>query len=106
MELGGRLKAEAWDPNRVPTSTLASIISHVLTKQITGRTAKLLLFKIFEEGDPRSIEQIVADENLALQPLSREEYAKLAKEIMEEKPEMVKDVVVKGQWGKVGWFVG
>ncbi|KAF2001425.1 hypothetical protein P154DRAFT_464358, partial [Amniculicola lignicola CBS 123094] len=105
MELGGLFKNEEWDENRVPSDQLASIIVHIFRKQVTGRTAKVLLAKKFE-GDARTVQQIIADEDLLLQPLSRDKYVGLAKDLLEEKAEMVKDIVDKQQYGKVKWFVG
>ena len=105
MELGGLFKNEQWSEYRVPSEQLASIIVHLLNKQITGRTAKLLLARKFE-GDPTPVEQIIVDEALTLQPLSREEYTALAQNLIEEKPDMVADIVEKGQHQKLKWFVG
>ncbi|KAF2800615.1 hypothetical protein K505DRAFT_228357 [Melanomma pulvis-pyrius CBS 109.77] len=105
MELGGLFRNEQWSESRVPSKQLASIIVHLLNKQITGRTAKLLLARKFE-GDPSSVEQIIANEDLMLRPLSREEYMDLAQKLIEEKPDMVNDIVEKQQHQKVKWFVG
>jgi len=105
MELGGLFKNEQWSERRVPSEQLASIIVHLLNKQITGRTAKLLLARKFE-GDVTPVEQIIVDEDLILQPLSREEYIALAQKLIEEKPDMVADIVEKGQHQKMKWFVG
>lgn len=105
MELGGLLKNKEWSENQVPSDQLASIIAHVLRKQITGRTAKLLLLKKFE-GDARTVEKIIADEGMLLCPLSRKEYLDLARQLLEEKADIVKDIVEKQQHQKVKWFVG
>jgi aspartyl-tRNA(Asn)/glutamyl-tRNA(Gln) amidotransferase subunit B len=105
MELGGLFKNEQWSDSRVPSEQLASIIVHLLNKQITGRTAKMLLARIFE-GDYTPVDQIIADEELILQPLSQGEYRALAQKLIEEKPAMVADIVQKGQHQKVKWFVG
>ncbi|KAF2687922.1 hypothetical protein K458DRAFT_440676 [Lentithecium fluviatile CBS 122367] len=105
MELGSLLKTEDWSETRVPSDQLASIIAHVLRKQITGRTAKLLLSTKFK-GDARAVEQIIADEDMLLRPLSRQEYLDLAQSLLEEKADMVKVIVEKQQHKKVKWFVG
>lgn len=105
MELGAFFKTEEWSDTRVPSDQLASIIVHLLRKQITGRTAKLLLSMKFE-GDSRSIEQIIADEDMLLRPLSRQEYVTMAQKLLEEKPDVVKDIVEKGRPQKVMFFVG
>ena len=79
--------------------------SHLLRRQITGRTAKLLL-NLKYHGDARSVEQIIADENMLLQPLSRQEYATMAQGLLKEREDVVRDIVEKQQLQKVKWFVG
>ncbi|KAF2195316.1 hypothetical protein K469DRAFT_743924 [Zopfia rhizophila CBS 207.26] len=105
MELGGLFRDEEWSPSRVSSDQLASIIAHLLRKQITGRTAKLLLSMKFE-SDTRSVEKIIADEDMILRPLSRQEYLDMASKLLEEKSDMVKDITDKGQHHKIKWFVG
>ncbi|KAF2877877.1 GatB/GatE catalytic domain-containing protein [Massariosphaeria phaeospora] len=105
MELGGLFKNQEWSAKRVPSDQLATIIAQVFDKQITRHTGKLLLSKKFE-GDIRPIERIIADENLHLRPLSPQEYSDLAQSLLDEKPDMVKDITEKQQFGKVKWFVG
>lgn len=105
MELGALFKNEDWSPAKVHANQLASIISHVISKQITGTTAKRLLSMKFD-GDTRPIEQIVVDEDLFLRPLTRDEYIHLAQGLVEEKATMAKDIVEKQQLGKIKWFVG
>jgi aspartyl-tRNA(Asn)/glutamyl-tRNA(Gln) amidotransferase subunit B len=39
-------------------------------------------------------------------PLSPAEYRDLAQSLLDEKPEMVRDIVDKGHEKKVKWFVG
>jgi aspartyl-tRNA(Asn)/glutamyl-tRNA(Gln) amidotransferase subunit B len=89
----------------VSSEQLASIIAHLLRKQITGRTAKLLLAMKYE-GDDRPVEQIIADEDMLLRPLSRQEYIAMAEALIEEKPDVVKDIVKKKRHQKVKFFVG
>jgi aspartyl-tRNA(Asn)/glutamyl-tRNA(Gln) amidotransferase subunit B len=105
MELGGLFKNEEWSDSRVLSYELAAIIEHVLRRQITGRAGKLLLSMKFQ-GDNRAVERIIADENMLLLPLSHEEYVALAEKLLEEKEDMVQDIVEKGQHQKVKWFVG
>ncbi|KAF1963332.1 hypothetical protein CC80DRAFT_397320 [Byssothecium circinans] len=105
MELGGIVKNEEWSASRVTSNQLASIITHTLRKQITGRTAKLLLSMKFE-GDTRPVERIITDEDMLLRPLSRQEYEELAKMLVKEKPDVVKDIVGKKRYQKLRWFVG
>jgi aspartyl-tRNA(Asn)/glutamyl-tRNA(Gln) amidotransferase subunit B len=105
MELGGLFKDLDFDHSRVGANELASIIAHLQRKNITSRSAKKLLSLKFE-GDARSTEQIIADESLVLKPLSEAEYVALARTLLDEKPDMVKDIVEKKQDKKVKWFVG
>ncbi|KAF2031897.1 hypothetical protein EK21DRAFT_99420 [Setomelanomma holmii] len=105
MELGSLFKDVDWDPRRVGAEQLASIISHLQRKIITSRSAKKLLLIKFE-GDKRPMKQIIEEENLTLKPLSRLEYEALARALLDEKPDMVKDIIEKKQEKKVKWFVG
>ncbi|KAF2711476.1 hypothetical protein K504DRAFT_220577 [Pleomassaria siparia CBS 279.74] len=105
MELGGLFKNDSWSETRVPSSQLSSIIAYLLRKEITGRTAKLLLARLFE-GDITLVDEIIAREDLLRRPLSREEYTNMAQRLIEEKPDMVAAIVEKGQHQKVKWFVG
>ncbi|KLJ09133.1 glutamyl-tRNA(Gln) amidotransferase subunit B, mitochondrial [Blastomyces silverae] len=106
-ELGGLLTKSSlhWDSGRVPAHSLAEIINLLTRKKITGSSAKSLLAMVFD-GDKRSIAQIVEDENLHFQSLSRGEYVALAEEVMRQNPKMVSEIREKGQLGKIGWFVG
>jgi aspartyl-tRNA(Asn)/glutamyl-tRNA(Gln) amidotransferase subunit B len=105
MELGALFKNDEWSASRVSSDQLASIIMHLLRKQITGRTAKLLL-AIKYQGDSRSINEIIAEENMLLQPLSHQEYIDMAQKLLEEKSDVVIDIVERQQHQKVKWFVG
>ncbi|KAJ9665244.1 hypothetical protein H2201_004718 [Coniosporium apollinis] len=106
-ELGGLLATaeQPWTANTVSSAALASILAHLLQRQITGRTAKQLLSTIFY-GDTRSVQEIIAEENLLLRPMAREEYEALARELIDANQDMVKAIKEKGQRGKVMWFVG
>jgi aspartyl-tRNA(Asn)/glutamyl-tRNA(Gln) amidotransferase subunit B len=106
-ELGGLLSRSdlPWDSKRVPAQSLAEIIDLLSRGKITSSTAKLLLATVFEH-DRRPIKQIVEEDNLLLQPLSREEYIALAEAVISKNPEMVTKIREKGQLGKIGWFVG
>ncbi|EAT90005.2 hypothetical protein SNOG_03274 [Parastagonospora nodorum SN15] len=94
MELGTLFKDIDFEPSRVPASELASIIAHLHRKKITSRSAKKILLMKFE-GDARLAHQIIQDEDLVLKPLSDAEYVALAQTLLEEKPDMVKDIVEK-----------
>ncbi|GAB1211706.1 hypothetical protein ATERTT37_000830 [Aspergillus terreus] len=106
-ELGGLLtKADLpWDAQRVPAASLAQLVDQVQRKRITGPTAKQVLAMVFD-GDPRSIPQLLEEENLLLRPLSREEYIALAEAAISQNPQMVEQIRSKNQLGKLGWFVG
>jgi aspartyl-tRNA(Asn)/glutamyl-tRNA(Gln) amidotransferase subunit B len=105
MELGGLSKDVDFDPSHVTASELASIISHLQRKSITSRSAKKLLLLKFE-GTTFSIEEIIQAEGMVLKPLSEEEYVALAQLLLEEKPDMIKDIKEKKQEKKIKWFVG
>ncbi|KAI9829574.1 MAG: hypothetical protein M1819_006079 [Sarea resinae] len=106
-ELGGLLTTAdmTWSENPVSADALADILVHLVNNKITGRTAKLLLSKVFD-GDVRSIADIVEEENLLLRPMSREEYEALARELLEANVSIVRQIREKGQVGKIKWFVG
>lgn len=105
MELGALFKNDDWSKTRVPSEQLASIIAYLLRKQITGRTAKLLLAMKYQ-GEDRSVEQIIVDEDMLLHPLSREEYVAMAQQLLVERSDVVKDITEKKRHQKVKWFVG
>ncbi|KAF3049535.1 hypothetical protein E8E11_010259 [Didymella keratinophila] len=105
MELGSLFKDEEWLADRVPPEVLVSIIQQLLEKRITSRSAKKLLAEKFE-GDERDIDQLIEDYNMQLRPFSPEEYRNLAQILLDEKPDMVRDIVEKGQEKKIKWFVG
>ncbi|KAH8719473.1 GatB/GatE catalytic domain-containing protein [Phaeosphaeriaceae sp. PMI808] len=105
MELGSLFRNQDWDSSRVTAVQLASIITHVICRNITSRSAKKLLLLKFE-GDTRPTKQIIEEEALVLKPLSREEYLTLAQALFQEKPDMVMDIVERKQEKKIKWFVG
>lgn len=105
MELGSLYKDEEWSEKRVSPEVLVSIIGQLLQKRITSRSAKRLLAEKFE-GEQRDVEQLIEDFNMVLRPLSPQEYRDLAQTLLEEKPDMVRDIVEKGQEKKIKWFVG
>ncbi|KAI8939233.1 hypothetical protein NX059_005059 [Plenodomus lindquistii] len=105
MELGSLFKDEPWDANRVPHHKLADIITLVQSKTITSRSGKRILAMIFD-GDQRDVGDIVLQEDLTLIPLTDAEYIALAKEVLDEKPDMVRDIKERGQTKKVSYFVG
>ncbi|TKA26996.1 hypothetical protein B0A50_05187 [Salinomyces thailandicus] len=111
-ELGGLLTTSetSWEDLTLTPQDLADILLNLLQKQITARVGKQLLNTLHEtpttsEHRP-SVEQLIEQGNLRLRPLSEQGYEELARAIMEGHPEMVEAVRVKGQRGKVMWFVG
>ncbi|KAJ4303394.1 hypothetical protein N0V90_002287 [Kalmusia sp. IMI 367209] len=105
MELGALFKNEEWSSTRVRADQLAIIIAHILRKQITGSTAKRLLLVKFE-GDSRAVDQIIADEDLLLRPLTHDEYVDFAQQLLAEKSSIAKEIVEKQRHQKIKWFVG
>jgi len=105
MELGSLFKDEPWNAERVPHKSLADIITLVRRNKITSRSGKRILTMIFE-ADTRSVQDMVEQDKLTLQPLSEEEYIRLARVVLDEKPEMVRNIKEKGQVKKVMYFVG
>ncbi|KAK4497671.1 hypothetical protein PRZ48_010324 [Zasmidium cellare] len=109
-ELGGLVSEESrWDEMTVTPQELADLLRNLQHKQITARAAKQLLATLHDSPastERPSVEQLIDDGNLRLRPLSEEEYKALAKEIMDENPEMVAAVRDKGQKGKAMYFVG
>lgn len=105
MELGSLFKDQEWSAIRVPAVQLSYIIIQLLRNKITSRSARKILLMKFE-GDHRTIKDIIAEENLTLNPLSKDQYIELARNLLDEKPDMVKDIVEKGQTKKLKWFVG
>lgn len=106
-ELGGHLTKSnlSWDPELVPAQSLAEIIDQQNRNRITGATAKEVLSMVFN-GDRRPIPQLIEEENLVFQPLSREEYIELAQAAIALNPQMVEQIRTKNQLGKLGWFMG
>jgi aspartyl-tRNA(Asn)/glutamyl-tRNA(Gln) amidotransferase subunit B len=89
----------------MPSSTLAHIISLVVSGTITNNSAKRLLSLVFED-DSLGIETTMQNENMMVQDIADDVYATLARELTEANPEMVRAIKEKGQRGKVMWFVG
>ena len=106
-ELGGLFSKaeEPWDPTKVKPESLAKIVHLLQRSEITTSTAKSLLTTIFD-GEERSVQQIVEEDNLLLTPMTREEYIALAEQVISDNPDMVKQIREKGQTGKIGWLVG
>lgn len=84
---------------------MVDILTKLENAQITGTTAKRLLAKKFD-GDKRSINSIIDEENLGLQALSRKNYLTMAQALLRENETKVKQIQQKNQLGKLQFFVG
>lgn len=109
-EIGGLLTSDdrEWSDLSVTQDDLAALLTNLLRKQITGRVGKQLLQQLYNEeaAGGRSVDARIDEDNLRLRPMSREDLVSLATAIMDENPEMVNAIRVKGQKGKTMWFVG
>jgi aspartyl-tRNA(Asn)/glutamyl-tRNA(Gln) amidotransferase subunit B len=105
MELGSLFKDEPWSATRVSPKFLANVITSIRHNEITTRSAKRMLAMKFE-GDERTTHAMINEEDLLLKPLSADEYVALARTVLDEKPDMVRDIKEKGQVKKAMYFVG
>jgi aspartyl-tRNA(Asn)/glutamyl-tRNA(Gln) amidotransferase subunit B len=107
QELGSLLATaeRPWGEKKVSSSDMAQLIHLLLVGKITSSTAKQVLKMAFY-GDSRGIETIVREDNLEFQPLSDNEYLRLAAEVIETNPGPVKDIREKGKSGKLMFLVG
>ena len=106
-ELGALLgRADTpWEACPVTEGQLSSLLFLLQGGKITNSSAKQVLAMIFQ-GEPRSIEAIVKEEDMLVQDLGADAYAEVARQLVSDNPEMVKAIKEKGQKGKVMWFVG
>ncbi|QIW96249.1 hypothetical protein AMS68_001767 [Peltaster fructicola] len=107
-ELGGHLTngGRAWKDLFLSPREMADIIYHLLNKQITARSAKVLIMMVDDSDVRLDVAQLIDEHGLHLKPLDDEGYISLAKRIMDENPAMVSAIKDKGQRGKIMWFVG
>lgn len=107
QELGNLLSTsgETWHHHRIDASDLANIVTQVMKANITLGSGRGVLARIFN-GDTRSVDQIIQDENLVLRPMSDQEYDQLATEIMEQHSDVVNEIREKGKAGKINFLVG
>lgn len=106
-ELGSLLTRadRSWKDSQVPSAKLASILANLMSRTITGNSAKQVLKLIFD-GDGREVDTIIREEGLVYRPLSGEEYTDLASKVMEQHHDKVKQIREKGQTGKLMFLVG
>lgn len=95
-----------WDTMEelLPVAVVAQVLENLLSKRITGQTAKRLL-AMRSEGDQRDVLQIIVDEKLQLRTVSQEGYMTMAKALLEANPDLAQKAQ-QGQSGKLMWFVG
>jgi aspartyl-tRNA(Asn)/glutamyl-tRNA(Gln) amidotransferase subunit B len=105
MELGSLFKDEPWSSTRISAEFVSNLITSIRCNEITTRSAKRMLAMSFE-GDKRSTFDMIDEEDLRLKPLSADEYVALARTVLDEKPDMVRDIKEKGQVKKAMYFVG
>jgi aspartyl-tRNA(Asn)/glutamyl-tRNA(Gln) amidotransferase subunit B len=89
----------------VPASHLAQILHLLLTDKVTNSSAKLLLAKAFD-GDLSDPLQLAETEGLLISELPDVEYHVVLDSLIESHPEIVEAIKLKGQKGKIMWFVG
>jgi aspartyl-tRNA(Asn)/glutamyl-tRNA(Gln) amidotransferase subunit B len=106
-ELGSLLTTteKHWKDNQVAPTKLAWILVHLMSKRITGTSAKQILKLIFN-GDEREVGAIIQEDGLIYKPLSEDEYTRLATSVMTEHSHEVKRIRDKGQTGKLMFLVG
>lgn len=106
-ELGSLLTTteKSWKDNPVSPRKLAWILGNLMSKTITGSSAKQILKLIFD-GDNREVGDIIREDGLLYRPLSEQEYAELAMNVMTQHDDKVKQIREKGQTGKLMFLVG
>ncbi|KAL6721028.1 hypothetical protein ACLMJK_000128 [Lecanora helva] len=106
-ELGGLLNSSnlAFSPNLVPAKSLADIIISLERDRVTGSTAKRLITMVYE-GDERSIDTMIMEDNLEFQALPQADYLTMAQSLINENQTKVKQIQEKKQLGKLHFFVG
>ncbi|KIW89108.1 aspartyl/glutamyl-tRNA(Asn/Gln) amidotransferase, B subunit [Cladophialophora bantiana CBS 173.52] len=106
-ELGALISTEErqWSDNPVSSKSMAEIIYRLKDNQITGSSAKQIL-KLIYNGDKRTISHLIKQEELGFSEMSTETYQAIAKEIVEQFPQHVKDIVEKGKIGKLQFLMG
>ncbi|PWW74819.1 hypothetical protein C7212DRAFT_345769 [Tuber magnatum] len=80
-ELGGTLTTHSipWSLNPLTTTALSSLITHLLTNNITSATAKSLLSTLFSPGETRTVDQVIEQEDVAIKPLSEVELEEVVR---------------------------
>lgn len=108
-ELGGLLTTHraSWTDRNITADQFAELLTAILEKQITARTAKALLRRAFEaELVGRSVDDVVAEECLRVRAMSVDEYRGLAQVVLDEHPALVAAIRTSGEKRKAMFFVG
>jgi aspartyl-tRNA(Asn)/glutamyl-tRNA(Gln) amidotransferase subunit B len=114
-ELGGLLgPASTWTAEMsVSPEELASILTHLLTKQINARAGKQLVSILFSDASSPSarptVRDLIEQNNFILRPLTDQEYEALARDILAENEgviETIRQDRKKGKEGKLMYLVG
>lgn len=108
-ELGGLLTTHraSWTDRNITADQFAELLTAILEKQITARTAKALLRRAFEaELVGRSVDDVVAEEGLRVRAMSVDEYRGLAQVVLDEHPALVAAIRTSGEKRKAMFFVG
>jgi aspartyl-tRNA(Asn)/glutamyl-tRNA(Gln) amidotransferase subunit B len=118
-ELGGLGRAETNQLNEVnmfrmdhegncivPAEQMATIIHYLLTKLITGKTAKILLSTVLNNeiaGISKPVRDIIEEGNMWFRPMSPLEYEELARGVLDT---AIVEQILQGQNGKIMFLVG
>ncbi|KAI9801221.1 MAG: hypothetical protein M1825_003495 [Sarcosagium campestre] len=95
----------SWEDNPVPEESMAGIITHLLARLITGKSAKQILYMVFS-GDGRSVADIIDQDGLRLTTMSEAAYDELVAAVMEKHRDIVEQIQIKGKMGKIKFLVG
>jgi len=106
-ELGALVTSteKRWSHDLVPPGKLAWILANLISKRITGSSAKHVLKQLFE-GDRREVGAIIRQDGLVYKPLSEDEFTELAMTVITQHDDKVKQIREKGQIGKLMFLVG
>jgi aspartyl-tRNA(Asn)/glutamyl-tRNA(Gln) amidotransferase subunit B len=117
-ELGGLVSDAAEEDNAlqmssdgncvIPATVLASLISYLDKQRITGKTAKKVLGLMFENGSggvEKTAFEIIEEKGWWFKPLSDEEYAELARSVLDKNVKEVGEVLA-GKTGKINFLLG
>ncbi|RVX67788.1 hypothetical protein B0A52_07716 [Exophiala mesophila] len=106
-ELGALLSTEEvqWSPVDVLAPDLAQILYHLEQGKITHPSAKLIL-KLKFNGDKRHVIKIIEEDGLAFVSLSTVQYEKIAQEVIDKHPQIIKDIQEHGKLGKIQFLMG